>query len=81
MIKMDEVGFKQNLEEALEFHDAYLSNEELKTFMDLNFDEDGYLAEWSFSEFNSFALDVATEGIKRACHLNDLNWSEDKEDF
>lgn len=80
MIKMDEDGFKRNLEEALEFHDAYLSNEDLKTFMNLNFDEDDYLSEWSFCEFNSFALDVATEGIRRACHLNDLNWPEDEEE-
>lgn len=73
--------FTQNLEEAFEFHDVYLSNEEVDKFLDLNYNEDSSLNYWTFADFNSFAIDVATEGLRRACKLNDLYYdSADEED-
>lgn len=73
--------FTQNLEEAFEFHDVYLPNEEVDKFLDLNYNEDSSLNYWTFADFNSFAIDVATEGLRRACKLNDLYYdSADEED-
>lgn len=73
--------FTQNLEEAFEFHDVYLSDEEVDKFLDLNYNEDSSLNYWTFADFNSFAIDVATEGLRRACRLNDLHYdSADEED-
>lgn len=92
MIKLDVYGFKQNLSEALEHVGYELSSVDMERFLALNFDEDSFLSEWSFSDFISFAMDIADEGIARACHMNDLEWSkyafddfeeyeEDEEDF
>ena len=73
--------FTQNLEEAFEFHDVDLPDEEVDKFLDLNQNEDSSLNYWTFADFNSFAIDVATEGLRRACKLNDLYYdSADEED-
>ena len=73
--------FTQNLEEALEFHDVDLLDEEVDKFLDLNYNEDSSLNYWTFADFNSFAIDVVTEGLRRACKLNDLYYdSADEED-
>ena len=73
--------FTQNLEEAFEFHDVDLPDEEVDKFLDLNYNEDSSLTYWTFADFNSFAIDVATEGLRRACKLNDLYYdSADEED-
>ena len=73
--------FTQNLEEALEFHDVDLLDEEVDKFLDLNYNEDSSLNYWTFADFNSFAIDVATEGLRRACKLNDLYYDPaDEED-
>lgn len=73
--------FFMNLKEALDFHDTELSVEEMGTFLDYNYDEDSSLAHWTFADFNSFAIDVSIEGIRNACHLNDLKWNEETEDM
>lgn len=73
--------FTQNLVEAFEFHDVDLPDEEVDKFLDLNYNEDSSLNYWTFTDFNSFAIDVATEGLRRACKLNDLYYdSADEED-
>ena len=73
--------FTQNLEEAFEFHDVDLLDEEVDKFLDLNYNEDSSLNYWTFADFNSFAIDVATEGLRRACKLNDLYYDPaDEED-
>lgn len=72
--------FTQNLVEAFEFHDVDLPDEEVDKFL-LNYNEDSSLNYWTFADFNSFAIDVATEGLRRACKLNDLYYdSADEED-
>lgn len=77
---MTRLQFKQNLEEALEFHDAELTEEEIDKLVNYNFDESGETAGWTFANFNSFALDVATEGLRRACKFSDLYYDSDDED-
>lgn len=73
--------FTQNLVEAFEFHDVDLPDEEVDKFLDLNYNEYSSLNYWTFADFNSFAIDVATEGLRRACKLNDLYYdSADEED-
>ena len=73
--------FTQNLVEAFESHDVDLPDEEVDKFLDLNYNEDSSLNYWTFADFNSFAIDVATEGLRRACKLNDLYYdSADEED-
>ena len=72
--------FFMNLKEALDFHDAELTVDEMGTFLDLNYDEDSSLAHWTFTDFNGFATDVSYEGIRNACHMNDLKWNEEDED-
>lgn len=72
--------FKQNLKEALEFHDAELTEEELNMVVNYNFDEDSSIAGWTFANFNSLAVDIATEGLRRACKLNDLHYESEDED-
>jgi hypothetical protein len=74
---MNKKQIKQNLEDALEFHDADLSNEEMDKIIEDNSEE---LASWTFANFNSFALDVATEGLRRACKFSDLYYDSDDED-
>ena len=71
--------FRQNLIEAIEFHDGYVSNEEIEHFLELNYDVDSSITDWTYSDFNAFAIDYSTEGMRRACHLSDLQW-EDEED-
>ena len=78
---MNRKQFTQNLEEAFEFHDVDLLDEEVDKFLDLNYNEDSSLNYWTFADFNSFAIDVATEGLRRACKSNDLYYdSADEED-
>ena len=78
---MNREQFTQNLEEALEFHDVDLLDEEVDKFLDLNYSEDSSLNYWTFADFNSFGIDVATEGLRRACKLNYLYYdSADEED-
>ena len=78
---MNREQFTQNLVEAFEFHDVDLLDEEVDKFLDLNYNEDSSLNYWTFADFNSFAIDVATEGLRRACKLNDLYYdSADEED-
>lgn len=72
--------FKQNLEEALECHCGYISEEDLEHFLDLNYDEDSSVSDWTFADFNSFALDISCEGMRRACHLSDLQWDGEDDD-
>lgn len=72
--------FTQNLVEAFEFHDVDLPDEEVDKFLDLNYNEDSSLNYWTFADFNSFAIDVATEGLRRACKLNDLYYESDDEE-
>lgn len=72
--------FKQNLKEALEFHDAELTEEELNMVVDYNFDETRETAGWTFANFNTFAIDIATEGLRRACKFSDLHYESDDED-
>ena len=72
--------FTQNLEEAFEFHDVDLPDEEVDKFLDLNYNEDSSLNYWTFADFNSFAIDVAAEGLRRACRLNDLYYESDDEE-
>lgn len=73
--------FTQNLEEALAYRDYDLPAEKVDKFLDLNYNEDSSLNYWTFADFNSFAIDVATEGLRRACKLNDLYYdSADEED-
>lgn len=74
---MNKKQIKQNLEDALEFHDADLTNEELDKIIEDNSEE---LADWTFANFNTFALDVATEGLRRACKFSDLYYESDDED-
>lgn len=72
--------FKQCLVEAIEFHDGYISNEEVETLLDLNYDEDSSITDWTFSSFNTFALDYVLEGISYACRYSDLKWEEEEDD-
>jgi hypothetical protein len=72
--------FKQNLVEAFEFHDVDLQDEEVDKLVNYNFDESGETAGWTFANFNSFALDVATEGLRRACKFSDLYYESNDED-
>lgn len=72
--------FKQNLEEALIHHDCEISNDELERFLDLNYDEDSLLSDWTFANFNSFAIDISCDGLRNACHYIDLKHWEDEED-
>ena len=77
---MTRLQFKQNLTEALEFHGVDLLNEEVDKLVNYNFDETGETAGWTFANFNAFALDVATEGLRRACKFSDLHYESDDED-
>lgn len=72
--------FKKNLVEALEFHDVELSDKEVDKIVDANFDEAGELADWTFNNFNAFAVDVASEGLQRACRFSDLEYESNDEE-
>lgn len=79
MIKMDRDGFETNLCQALEDKDIYVSPEDLKQFLNLNFDEDSSLAKWDYAAFSQFAYDVADRGFWVAVDCNDLHYpDEDK---
>ena len=54
-MKLSRKDFKQNLVEALESKDCYVSDDILEKFLDLNYDEDSSLTEWTFSDFLDFA--------------------------
>lgn len=71
--------FKQNLVEAIEFHDGCILNREVEKLLYLNYDEDSSIVDWTFSDFNTFAIDYVTEGIRYACRYSDLKW-EDEDD-
>jgi hypothetical protein len=77
---MTKKQFKQNLIQALEYNDTDLSNEEIDKIIEDNFDESEELANWTFANFNTFALDVATEGLRRACKFSDLYYESDEDD-
>lgn len=72
--------FKQCLVEAIEFHDGYILNSEVEKLLYLNYDEDSSIVDWTFSDFNTFAIDYNTEGIRYACRQSDLKWEDDEED-
>lgn len=72
--------FRKNLVEALIHHDCDLPNKEVEEFLDLNYDEDSSLNDWTFADFNSFAIDVSCDGLRSACHYVDLKHWEDEED-
>lgn len=60
--KADVKSFKTNLSEAFEHRDVYVPQEDVETFIQLNwFDhDDSYeeLSSWSFSDFLEFATDI-----------------------
>lgn len=72
--------FKQCLVEAIEFHDGCILNREVEKLLYLNYDEDSSIVDWTFANFNTFALDYVTEGISYACRYSDLKWEDDGED-
>jgi hypothetical protein len=72
--------FRKNLVEALIHHDCDLTNREVEESLDLNYDEDSSLNDWTFADFNSFAIDVSCDGLRNACHYVDLKHWEDEED-
>lgn len=72
--------FKKNLIEAIEFHDGYEKDEDIEKFLDLNFDEDGYMEEWTFADFNDFAMDICEEGLWQAAKLCDLHYEGEDDD-
>ncbi len=74
---MNKKQIKQNLIQALEYNDTDLSNEEIDKIIEDNSEE---LANWTFANFNTFALDVATEGLRRACRFSDLYYESDEDE-
>lgn len=79
-VSMTREQFKQSLLEALIHHDCYLPNEEAERFLDLNFNEDSSLLDWTFADFNSFAIDISCDGLRDACHYIDLrHWNDEEE--
>ena len=46
----------------------------------MNYDEDSSLEDWTFADFNSFAIDISCDGLRDACHYLDLRYWEDEED-
>lgn len=77
---MDRGKFKQNLVEALEFHNSSLTNEELETFLELNFDDDSSMIDWTFKDFNEFAIDIVENGLKEASIYLGLHYDGEDED-
>ena len=79
-VSMTRKQFKQSLIEALSHHDCDLPNKEVERFLDLNFKEDSSLLDWTFADFNSFAIDVSCDGLRDACHYIDLrHWNDEEE--
>lgn len=75
---MNKNQIKQNLEDALEYNDADLTNEEIDKLIEDNLEE---FSSWTFANYNTFTLDVAIEGLRRACKFSDLYYeSDDDED-
>ena len=58
MTKMDRETYKKNLEEALHRYDAYISDDLIEKFLDLNFHEYSELRDWSFINFDDFASSI-----------------------
>lgn len=77
---MTRFQFRKNLIEALIHHDCDLANKEVEEFLDLNYDKDSSLNDWTFADFNSFAIDISCDGLRNACHYVDLKHWEDEED-
>lgn len=75
---MTKYQFKINLIEALECCETYATNDMLDHFIELNFKENSYIQDWTFMNFYYFAIDVANEGMKKACQLNDLLYELDE---
>jgi len=73
MCGMSRKAFKINLSEALECKDLCVDNDTLETFLDLNYDEDSSITDWTYGTFTSFVSDVLDEGFWEACRLNDLH--------
>ena len=49
--------FKENLVEALDSKDMFVKNEDIETFLDLNYDEDGDW-DWAYRGLSDFASEV-----------------------
>lgn len=58
--------FKRNLIEAVENHDGYCDNDEVNKFLDLNYDEDSSLNNWTYGDFDYFARSIAAYGFWQA---------------
>ena len=74
--------FKQNLNEALEDKGGFVTDSEIDEFLDLNFDEDSSLAEWTYRDFADFAGCIATNDndIWEACRTcYDLHFPDEDE--
>ena len=82
MIKMTRREFKENLVEALDDKDQYVCDEDIEIFLDLNYDEDSSIAEWTYSDFKLFVSDVCAEqDFWEAARLNDFHTpAEDEEE-
>lgn len=73
--------FEQNLIEALEAHDFYVPNEQIKEFLDLNYDEDSSIAKWSFADFNEFASNLGDAiDFWDLCRSYDFHYPNEDED-
>ena len=55
MTKLDRESFENNLWQAFECADVVVNNEDVWTFLDYNFDEDGTLPRWMYADFYDFA--------------------------
>jgi len=78
MRKLTKEQFKYNLIEACADKDQYISVEDMEKFLDLNYDEDSSLAEWSYREFADFA-DVLAQHygvLSEACQEFGLKFDE-----
>ena len=58
--------FKRNLIEAIENHDGSCDNDEVDKFMNLNYDEDSSLNNWTYGDFDYFARSIAAYGFWKA---------------
>lgn len=78
MRKMSREQFKTNLIEACERRDQYISVADMERFLDLNYDANSALAEWSFNDFAEFADTLAANfGVLRdTCHALDLQFDK-----
>jgi len=72
--------FKNCLIQAMEAKDQWMPNNDIETFLDLNYDEDSSIAEWEFSDFFWFVDSICEEGFWKAVKSNDLHTPEEYED-